>query len=161
MLRSLMLVAALLALTGCAISIPIGGPTKVRATYTPLELAYQAANAVDFSQTVSIARTGDCYAESDNWTTALIGRQPSPADAVKGWAVYSTGHALVSGWLLRKADTSGDDAWHAAYVAWQLVTIGNSVNHIVHNYRDGLTPFGRTDWSRRACNHYLERRGQR
>lgn len=130
-----------LLLGGCA-SLSLA-PTKTDSfPTTPLEIAYQVTNAVDFAQTVNTARRPDCYRESDLVTSQIIGSHPSTQSVEAMWAIQSAAHYLVSNWLDREAEATGSRSWEVARIIWHGAMLGNSIRNVVANERIGLRPFG-------------------
>lgn len=122
-----------LLLTGCAALPP---DSKLP------EAAYQALHAVDFAQTVQIARSPDCYHESDPLTKRLIGEYPTEGQVRAAWALTSALHLAITGWLDREVDATDSKAWRIARGAWHVVTIADAGREVVHNHSLGLKPFG-------------------
>lgn len=108
---------------------------------SPWEVSYQALHAVDFAQTVQIARSPKCYEEKDLVTARIIGHHPTPSKVAGMWAAESMVHYAISGWLDRSSEANGGawtvarDTWHVVGVAWEAFDIG-------HNNAIGLKPFG-------------------
>lgn len=125
----------------CVSVLVISGCSSLPEISTP-EVAWQAVHAVDFAQTDMTARDPDCYKESA-WPTAnIIGSHPSQAGLAAYWAAESAAHYAVSRWLDREEDATGSRAWGWARTAWYAVTIGASLDNVVHNHSIGLHPFG-------------------
>lgn len=122
-------------LSGCVIRLD-----GVSRWQPAIEDVYQAASAVDFAQTVNIARRHDCYNEIGRPTRLVIGSKPSVGRVWAWWAVQASAHAAISDWLLREADANGDSpAW---YYVWEAATLGYTGYNIMHASADQLRPFG-------------------
>jgi hypothetical protein len=106
------------------------------------EWLLQASNAVDFSQTVTIARHPRCYYERNPLTSEIIGAHPSEAGVIRVWAAYSLAHAAITGWLDREADATGSRWWYAAKWTWRTVSLGESFYSVRENASLGLPMFG-------------------
>jgi hypothetical protein len=126
---------ASLALGGCA-------TLTIDESSVPTEIAYQTLNAADFAQTVTGARNPTRYEEVAWPTNKVIGHHPSPAGAEAFGAAWGLGHYLVTGWLDREADATGQPAWQVARWAWNLGTLFATGQNVVRNHKIGLTLFG-------------------
>jgi hypothetical protein len=115
---------AALALAGCS-DLPISRTEQV----------YQVVNAVDWAQTVNIARRPDCYKESGWPTEFLIGAHPRVASVAVFGVAQAVAHAVVSTWLEH-------EGWTKTLAVWQVLTIGNETYNVVNNARIGERPFG-------------------
>lgn len=101
------------------------------------EMAWQVLNAVDFSQTINIARNR-CYVEKAWPTAKIIGRKPDESDVIAYGAAVAVLHFAVSYWL----DTKSGPAWKVAKIAWHVSFLANTGYHVVNNHLIGLRPFG-------------------
>lgn len=114
---------AALALAACS-DLPISRTEQV----------YQVANALDWAETINVARRPDCYAEGGWPTKSIIGAHPSVGSVVIFGAAQAVLHALVSTWLDR-------EGWARTLAVWQASTISIESYDVVHNTRMGLRPF--------------------
>jgi hypothetical protein len=95
-------VCALCGLAAGCVSLSESGPT---------ELTFQSLNAIDYAQTINIARQPDCYREADPVTSGLIGQHPSTGAVVAMWAVQAGAHYYVTRWLDREVDATDAEGW--------------------------------------------------
>ncbi len=123
------------------------------------EWVYQGLHAVDFAQTVTIARRPQRYYEADPLTSRLIGRYPSERSVEAAWAGLSLAHLLVTGWLDREAEATGSDWWRAAKWVWQIASIGESAYCVHENFSEGLDLFGGRDGAPHATGTMAPRAG--
>lgn len=129
--------AAMLALSGCA-------TLQIDRGSIPTEAIYQALNAADFAQTVTIARNPTKYRET-GWPTAdIIGSHPSESRALAFGALQGLAHYAVTGWLDREADATGAPAWNAARWIWNIGSLYAPARNVYDNHRMGLHLFGAT-----------------
>lgn len=133
MKRTLTLAMAASVLTGCA-------------SFTPAErnaeIAWQALNAVDAGQTVTIARRPWSYSEVGVPSRFVIGRQPTERKTEEYFAASAVAHYAVSAWLSREADSTGDSRWRWALRGWQAVSLAYSAYNVAHNASMGIPVFG-------------------
>ncbi len=127
-------VAIAASLAGCA-SLP-GIPDSGRT-----EFAFQALNAVDYAQTINIARRPDCYHETDSVTSRLIGAHPSSGAVAGMWAAQATAHYYVTRWLDREVDSTDATGWRITRWIWLGATFWMAGHHVVQNHSIGLRPF--------------------
>lgn len=121
-MQVLVSIILVLVLTGC---------TAMR---QPGEIAWQAAHLVDALQTDSL-RDDPCLEESDPFTRALIGSEPSRG-AVIAWAAGSAVvHAGITEWLLSRE-------WNKLASAWQWITFGHKGIVVANNHRLGARVIG-------------------
>lgn len=139
-MKLIALALASLALSGCAFQIQLGGP-KPHLERSSAETIYQSLLVLDASQTVNLARRPDCYYERGLFRE-IGGEHPSEGGVALSWAVVSTTHSIVSGFLSRQADDSDGKGWRFMYNAWQAVTIADRVRGVYNNHQNGLRPFG-------------------
>jgi hypothetical protein len=123
------LAVAVLALAGCANLSP-----AMRS-----EIAWQAMNAVDTGQTVTIARQPAAFHEADPLTSRIVGEHPREGSVYGVMLGYAVLHAGVSLWLDRMDPGAG--GWHKANIAWHAISIGSKGAVVVHNFAIGLTPW--------------------
>jgi hypothetical protein len=120
-----------------ALALVVGGCATLT---SPPELAFQAVNAVDWSQTLQTARSPGCYRENDSaWA---IGEHPSERSVAAAWAVQAGAHLAVSAWLDREVDATDSRGWRVTRAVWQVATIGIETRNVVRNANAGLRPFG-------------------
>ena len=131
--------ALLLALTvwlaGCGTFRHIGDRPGVALA----EASWQAVHAVDFSQTVAIARCPDHYEERGFPTEWVIGEHPSESAVAASWAGFAVLHAAVTGYLAARADRG--PLWLWALYGWEALTLTESAATVAHNASIGLGPF--------------------
>jgi hypothetical protein len=132
-------IVALAAIFG---NLLLGGCAALPTDSKPPEAAYQALHAVDFAQTIQIARSPNCYHEADPLTKRLIGEHPSEGQVRAAWALTSTVHLAVTGWLDREVDATDSKAWRIARGTWHVLTIADAGREVVRNRSLGLMPFG-------------------
>jgi hypothetical protein len=134
-MKRLVILIVVIFLSGCAgLQTVRGGPE--------LEGTWQLVNALDYSQTVTIAREPDHYFEADPTTYLVIGRHPSEQGVEAYWAAFSMLHFLVSSWLAREAHTHSNRIWTWAFYTWEAGSLGLSGRAVVDNHAIGLTLFG-------------------
>lgn len=93
--------------------------------------AWLALHAVDTIQTLRIAESPNCYAESDGVTRSLIGAHPSEGE-VLAWSVGMAGlHLGVTELLLRNDHPK-------LAKAWQYFRIGVTASSIAENHSIGI-----------------------
>ena len=129
------------AILGCAMASGCA-TLQIYPDSVPTEVAYQALNAADFAQTVTVARNPDRYQESAWPTHDIIGTHPSPQGAVAFGAVQGVIHYAVTGWLDREADATGAPGWNVAKWVWNIGTLYSPAHNVIRNHEIGLTLFG-------------------
>jgi hypothetical protein len=133
--------AVLVAVSGCAVEIPLGPSDAPRIHVSRTEEVYQALHAYDFAQTVTVAREPACYHENDPLTAALIGSHPSESNVEMVWAAESLGHLAVTNWLDREVDATDSPGWIRARRFWHGLSIGIEGYYVARNASIGLGPF--------------------
>lgn len=104
------------------------------------EASWQALHAVDFAQTVTIARQPGRYDEEGVPTRWLIGEHPSEGAVGACWAGFALLHIAVTRYLAERADR--DRAWRWALYGWEALTLADSATAVAQNASIGLQPFG-------------------
>lgn len=99
---------------------------------TVLEVAYQIVHAIDYAQTLEIARD-DRYYECN----PLLGDRPDSAAVTGYFLLTAIAHPFVSRMLPVKSEIWGVE-WSPRRV-WQGVTLGIGVGCVVNNYSIGLS----------------------
>jgi hypothetical protein len=122
--RRALLACVAIPVTACA-ALPI----------SPAEQVYQVANAIDWVQTINVARQPQCYREVGWPTESIIGRHPNVTGVLVFGAVQAVLHAAVSAWL-------ENNHWTHTLAVWQTLTIGNEVVDVARNAGLGMRPFG-------------------
>lgn len=137
----LLALCAVLMLSGCAVTIPVGGEHRAPLRMSAPEAIWQAVNFADLAQTVTIARRPVEYAEHGFPAHYVIGEHPSEQSVERYFAAAAVAHYAVSGWLDRMAEATGADGWRWARRAWYAATIGYSAYNVTHNATIGIEPF--------------------
>lgn len=142
-----MLVA--MVLSGCQLIMPVeyeDNDGKIRSSMTSDEKMWHAMNVIDTAQTVHLARSPECFRESNPMTKAIIGEHPSTGEAIAIGVLYSVAYRMANQYIEDKI-TYTSDGYYANGWGWAKVslsvfglvtkgfTIGN--NHVI-----GLRPFG-------------------
>lgn len=135
-LAAALLMAVLGCLSGCSTLQRTARDHGVALT----EASWQALHAVDFSQTVTIARQPDRYREEGFPTEWLIGEHPSENAVEASWAAFALLHLAVTGYLAARVDRG--PAWRWALYGWEALTIAESAVTVGQNAAIGLQPFG-------------------
>lgn len=131
-----LLVPVLLALCGCA----TWQQTTRRPGLVLAEASWQVLHAVDFAQTVTIARQPARFEEEGIPTVWLIGEHPSE-DAVEAcWAGFALLHVAGTRFLAQRADRGR--AWRWALYGWEALSIADGAYAVTRNASIGLRPFG-------------------
>lgn len=118
MAKTVILLAVIAALTGCA-------------TLSPGEIAYQTVHAVDVAQTVEIARNPARFKEVGMGTDALLGEHPSEAGAIEWGVANSILHFAIDDYLYRSNHPKLALFFESASIAIVADTVHN-------NYKIGL-----------------------
>lgn len=127
--------------TGCLAGCSTLAPAKQRHGLALTEASWQALHAVDFSQTVTIARQPHRYHEQGFPTRWLIGEHPSETAVAATWAGFALLHFAVTRYLAACADRG--PAWRWVLYGWEALTITDSAVAVAQNASMGLQPFGK------------------
>jgi hypothetical protein len=123
-------------LVGCATLQPIAREHGLVLT----EGSWQVLHAVDFAQTITIARQPARYQEEGVPTRWLIGEHPSEGAVVACWAGLALAHLAVTRYLADRTDRGRP--WRWALYAWEALTLTDSAFGVAQNASIGLQPFG-------------------
>ncbi len=104
------------------------------------EASWQVLHAVDFSQTVTIARQPGRYHEDGIPTRWIIGEHPGEGAVEACWAGLALLHLAVTRYLAVRADRGRP--WRWALYGWEALTLGDSAVAVARNASIGLQPFG-------------------
>lgn len=110
-------------------------------TMSTYEKSWQLTHAIDYGQTLHIARSPTCYGEGNFLTKRLVGSHPSESEVTAVMATYALAHYGVNRWLEEKAENEGTRGWHATLRFFQASTTLLSARTIVRNHGIGLRPF--------------------
>jgi hypothetical protein len=104
------------------------------------EASWQALNAVDFAQTVSIARQPRRYHEDGIPTRWLIGEHPGEGAVGACWAGVALLHLAVTRYLAARTDRGR--AWRWTLYGWETLSLAEGARDVARNASIGLQPFG-------------------
>lgn len=102
------------------------------------ERSWQTMNALDWSQTMHIAREPTCYREVGS--AELIGEHPSEGEVAALAAAYSLGHLWINRELEARAERNA--VWHWTWRFFQASSFLITSRNVANNHRIGLRPFG-------------------
>jgi hypothetical protein len=131
-----LLVPVILGLCGCAtLQQTAGGPGLALA-----EASWQVLHAVDFAQTITIARQPARFEEEGIPTVWLIGEHPSEGAVEACWAGFALLHLAGTRFLALRADRGR--VWRWALYGWEALSIADGAYAVAGNASIGLQPFG-------------------
>lgn len=104
------------------------------------EASWQILHAVDFAQTVTIARQPARFTEEGIPTVWLIGEHPSEGAVEACWAGFALLHVAGTRFLALRADRGRP--WRWALYGWEALSIADGAYAVARNASIGLQPFG-------------------
>ena len=134
--RNITALLLLCALSGCA---------SLHGSSLASEGIWQALNATDMAQSVTIAREPSRYTEGGMGTASIIGTHPRESSVEGFFAATALLHYAVSSWLSREADATGERGWYWTLYGWEVLTIVNSAYAVARNANAGVSLFGGHD----------------
>lgn len=135
-LAGALLLVATSGLAGCSALQHVARTHGVALT----EASWQALNAVDFAQTVTIARQPRRYDEDGIPTRWVIGEHPREGAVAACWAGFALIHLAVTRYLAQRSDRG--PPWRWALYGWEALTLTDSAFAVARNASIGLQPFG-------------------
>lgn len=141
-------------LSGCSAVMPLPESTYETKVTHRTELAWQALNALDTAQTVTIARSPDCLYEDNKMAAAIYGGEhPSTSRVLATNVLLAWGHYELGGWLDRRTQAAVDadsplrGLWYTSKVAFYAVSFLGTGYAVSNNLSLGIRPF-----STKECN---------
>lgn len=135
-LAGALLLAVTIAVAGCA---PLRHAAR-RHGVVLAEASWQVLHAVDFAQTVTIARQPRRFEEEGIPTVWLIGEHPSEGAVEACWAAIALLHVAGTRFLALRADRGRP--WRWALYGWEALSIADGAYAVAQNAAMGLQPFG-------------------
>lgn len=111
-------------------------------TLPSYEQSWQTLNAIDFAQTVHIARAPECFKEGDPITRSFIGSKPQTGEVVAYGALWALTHYWTNRWLEGKVEQTDSKVWRGVWRGWQASTLFLSASAVQGNHKLGLRPLG-------------------
>lgn len=153
-LTRLSILAAALAMTGCATTDAPGPMQFASSEARNRQLLMTAVMAVDTAQTVTIGRSPECLSEGNQLAVYAFGsRTPSPERVLITNAIYIAGHWALGSYLDRKvnapinlsipieADMARRSRWTLMRGIYQFATTFGHGFAVARNARKGIEPF--------------------
>jgi len=129
-------------ISGCAVTIPIGNEAPklgaILTNPTVDEVTYQSLAAVDFAQTLQIAKDPQCYREDGTIAARVIGKHPSEGTVTGYFVAQSLLHLAVTRLLSYEVDRSDGRGWLITRNLWEAVTVAHTAENISANSSEGL-----------------------
>lgn len=148
-IKPIFVLLATLVLSGCQLIMPVeydDNDGHIRSSVTSDEKLWHAMNVIDTAQTIHLARSPECYSESNFLTKKLIGEHPSTEQAIAVGILYSLVYRMTNQYIEDRITYTADgyygNGWGVAKITLSvlgLVTKGFTIssNHVI-----GMKPFG-------------------
>lgn len=151
MKRTLLIVPAILSLSGCvAIHDTLGPGWAERQDRNPdtkfvlAETAWQTLNVLDGMQTIHLANSPECYSEVGFPSQAIMGSHPDKRSVVLTTLAYAVGYRFVSSWLEHKehgqVEEEARDGWRSVRAGWHTLSLITKGFVVARNASRGLRP---------------------
>lgn len=146
-MKSLLILAAVFALSGCEVL----DATYTNDTTRKAEAVWLGMHALDTAQTVTIARSPTCLREANPLASAIYGSDsPSPQRVIATNLALGWAHAKFGAWLDERTERAILDprsesvgGWYIARGAYYVVSFLGTGIAIGNNASRGVGPFTR------------------
>lgn len=148
-IKSFFVLLAALALTGCQLIMPVeyeDNDKQVRSSFTSDEKMWHAMNIIDTAQTIHLARSPECFRESNFLTKELIGEHPSVGNVIAIGVIYSLAYRMANQYIENhisyNSDGYYDNGWGYAKIGLSVFGLVSKGYTIGNNHVIGMKPFG-------------------